>query len=101
MYKIIKEGFTPDGVKLVLLDWGEGRGLAIHAYPIARQCSLNRWIVAGELFLLAIAENQWRNYPAEQVRTDFEDLKTGAKQLADLREYFWNGKKDAYLLGLD
>lgn len=99
--KTLKKGTMPDGTEILLVDYENGRGVAIHAYPFAKNCSLNKWIVAGEKFTLVIAENKYRNYFAEQVRADFNALQTGEKQLADLRPYFWNGEKDTYLLGLD
>ena len=35
------------------------------------------------------------------LKADYEELKNGTKTLADLKSYFWNGKRDYYVLGLE
>ena len=35
------------------------------------------------------------------LKADYEELKNGTKTLADLKSYFWNGKRDCYVLGLE
>lgn len=37
----------------------------------------------------------------KMVKADFEALKSGEKRLEDLSEHFWNGEKDAYILGMN
>lgn len=54
----------------------------------------------GETFRLTISENQYADYTNENVKEDFEKLKSGEKQLDDMAKYFWNGKKDAIMLGI-
>lgn len=52
-------------------------------------------------FRLTIAENKYKNYSNDNVQSDYEALKSGIKTLYDLSEYFWNGKQDMWLLGMN
>lgn len=95
--KIIEESKMIDGVEIQLEDWdGE---LAIGAYPTAQRSS-GYWIRGGEMFRLMISANEYRGYLNDDVRADFEALKDGKKALEDLADYFWNGKRDAEILGM-
>ena len=40
-------------------------------------------------------------YTNDDVKNDFEALKTGSKTLEDLSEHFWYGRRDMYYLGMD
>lgn len=42
-----------------------------------------------------------KNYTSDMLKADYEELKNGTKTLADLKSYFWNGKRDCYVLGLE
>lgn len=94
--KIIEKSTTKNGVEIQLEDW-EGK-LAIGAYPIAKNGF--GFVKYGEKFRLTISENQYICYSNDDVRADFEKLKEGEKQLEDMKNYFWNEKKDAIMLGI-
>lgn len=96
--EIIEKAITPSGVKMQLEKWDDG--MMIGAYPIAQRGD-SCWVRGGETFRLSIASNKYKNYSNEQVREDFEALKNGDKTLMDLAEYFWNGDKDKYRLGIE
>ena len=98
MQKIIDKAVLSDGTKIQLEDWHDKN--TIGAYPIAK--NTNKWglIRKGESFRLGISQNKYRNYTEENVLSDYEALKNGDKTLIDLREYFWNTKKDEFYLGL-
>lgn len=106
--KVIEKAETPDGIKIQLEDWREHNtpdfpdcyGFEIGAYPIAQKTSKSGIIKGGELFRLTISQNKYLNYTNEMVKSDFQDLKSGVKKLADLKIHFWNREKDAYILGL-
>lgn len=38
---------------------------------------------------------------SDMLKADYKELKNGTKTLADLKSYFWNGKRDGYVLGLE
>lgn len=106
--KVIDRAVMPDGTKIQLEDWHDKNtkecpdlhGYTIGAYPIAK--NTNKWglIRKGETFRLGIAQSKYRNYTDENVLSDYMAFKIGDKTLADLREYFWNTKKDEFYLGL-
>ena len=108
MHKIIDKAVLSDGTEIQLEDWHDKNtkeypdlhGYTIGAYPIAK--NTNKWglIRKGESFRLGISQNKYRNYTEENVLSDYEALKNGDKTLIDLREYFWNTKKDEFYLGL-
>ena len=94
--KVLEKSFTKAGIKVQLEKWEDG--LQIGAYPIAKNST---WIIkAGEPFRLTIAENKYKNYTSENVKADFESLKSGEKSLEILSKYFWYGEKDMALLGM-
>ena len=39
------------------------------------------------------------NYTKDMLKTDYEALKNGTKTLADLKNHFWNHKRDCFVLG--
>lgn len=96
---VIERSTTPDGISIQLENWNGS--LHIGAYPIAKNTTKCRGTQAGKEFRLTIAENKYKNYNNSNVRADYEALKSGVKSLHDLSEYFWNGKKDMWLLGMD
>lgn len=104
--KIIEKATMPNGTEIQLEDWSEKNtaeypdlyGLVIFAYPIAKNSS--NFIRSGEKFALVIPENKYHNYSNDDIRADFEALKSGEKSLEDLSEHFWNGRKDMFLLGM-
>lgn len=104
--KIIEKTTMPNGTKIQLEDWTEDNtpeypdtyGFTIGAYPTAR--NNYRFTRRNETFRLDISANKYRNYTNEDVKADFESLKNGTKQLNDLSDYFWNGKRDMYVLGM-
>lgn len=96
--KIIEKATMPNGTKILLEKWDDG--FAIGAYPIAKNNSKYGFINRGENFRLTISNNKYINYTSENVKADFEALKSGNKTLEDLAKYFWNGRKDMYYLGM-
>ena len=104
--KIIEKTTTANGVKMQLEVWSEYNtpdfpnlyGLTIAAYPIAK--NYGKIIKRGKPFRLGISMSNYSGYTNEMVKADFESLKSGEKRLEDLSEHFWNGKDDAYLLGM-
>lgn len=107
--KIIERAVTPNGIKIQLEDWSENNtkaypnlhGFTIGTYPIAKNTGKYRWVEAGRTFRLDISMNQYRGYLNDDVKADFESLKSGEKLLEDLADHFWNGKKDMWYLGMD
>ena len=107
--KILERAVMPNGTKIQLEDWSEYNtaeypdtyGFAIGAYPIAKNTSKNRLIQSRREFRLTILTNRYMNYTNDDIKNDFEALKTGSKKLEDLSEHFWYGKRDMYYLGMD
>lgn len=106
--KILEKATTPNEIEIQLEDWSDQNtaeypdlyGLTIGAYPTAKNSSKYKWIEAGNKFRLGITANKYSNYSNDDVKSDFEALKSGEKILEDLAPHFWNGKKDMYLLGM-
>lgn len=106
MIEVIEKAILTDGTEIYLEDWSSKNtekypdlyGFQIGAYPIAKNGG--RWIKSGEKFRLTISHNNLMNYTNEDVKADFEALKSGQKSLEDLSGHFWNGKKDMYYLGM-
>lgn len=99
--KILEKATTPNGIEIQLEDWSNGicsYKSQIGAYPIAKHNLM--WIKQGEKFRLNIYASEYSNYSNDDVKSDFEALKSGEKTLEDLAPHFWNGKKDMYLLGM-
>lgn len=107
--KIIERAVMPNGTEIQLEDWRDKNtqefsdlyGLTIGTYPIAKNTKKYRWVKSGEKFRLQISANQYRGYLNDNVRADFEALKSGEKSLEDLADHFWNGEKDMWLLGMN
>lgn len=107
--KIIEWAVMPNGTEIQLEDWSENNtkeypdlyGLTIGAYPIAKNTVKYKWIESGEKFRLQISVNQHSGYSNDDVKADFEALKSGEKSLEDLADHFWNGEKDMWLLGMN
>lgn len=108
-YKIIDRAIMPDGTEIYLEDWSKSNsqeypdvhGMTIGAYPIARRTSKGGFIRGGERFRLTIAMNSYSGYSNDMVKADYKALKRGKKKLEDLAEHFWDGDKDAWLLGMN
>lgn len=97
--EILERAKTPHGIEIQLEDWdGE---LTIGAYPIAQNSSQTGYIKKGKIFRLAISMNRYKNYSNEEVKADFEALKTGEKTPEDLSDHFYNAQKDMYYLGMN
>lgn len=107
--KVIERVVMSNGTKVQLEDWRKENtkeypdlyGLTIGAYPIARNTTKYRWIESGQKFRIDISMNQYNGYSNEDVKADFEALKSGKKSLEDLKDHFWNGEKDMWLLGMN
>lgn len=106
--EIIERAVMPNGTEIQLEDWSSQNtleypnlyGLAIGAYPIAKNTGKGRWVESGKRFRLTISYNNHSGYSNDDVKADFTALKNGKKHLEDLAARFWNGKKDMYYLGM-
>lgn len=106
--QVIDKAITPDGTEIQLEDWHtkntkaypDLHGYTIGAYPIAKNTSRSGWIRKGEKVRLGIARNEYAKYTDDMVLADYEALKDGTKTLTDLREHFWNGERECYVLDL-
>ena len=107
--KVIERAVMPNGTEILLEDWSDKNtpvfpvlyGLQIGAYPIARNTGKYKWIEGGQMFRISISMNQYTGYTNDDVKADFEALKSGEKNLEDLATHFWNGEKDMGYLGMD
>lgn len=106
-----------DGTEVQLEDWGLNRTLhpmtppdtktqnesfrlVIGIYPKAIRSGRYGHPRPGEKFRLIVSSNRTLGYTDVQIKRDYEDLLSGAKTIADLQEYFWNGQQDRWVLGL-
>ncbi len=104
--KVIERATMLNGTEIYLEDWSEKNtaeypdlyGLTIGAYPIAKNSST--FIRSGEKFRLTISQNKYQNYSNDDVKADFEALKSGEKSIEDLSDRFWDGRKDMFILGM-
>lgn len=107
--KVIERAVMLNGMEIQLEDWSENNtkeypdlhGFTIGAYPIAKNTGKYRWIESGQTFRIDISVNQHSGYSNDDVKVDFEALKSGEKSLEDLANHFWNGEKDMWLLGMN
>lgn len=107
--KVLECAVMPNGTEIQLEDWSGNNtpeypnlyGLQIGSYPIAKNTGKWGWVKSGQRFRLAIAMNQNTGYTNDDVKADFEALKSGKKNLEDLATHFWNGEKDMWYLGMD
>lgn len=98
---------TPDGIKIRLEDWSGHNteklpglyGLVIVAHPIAKHDSKDGRIKTGDTFRLQIPHSE--GYSNDNVREDYEALKSGTKTLEDLAPHFWNGDEVKLCLGIE
>jgi len=94
--KIIEHAVMPNGTEILLEDWRDKNtleypdlyGLQISAYPIAKNTGKFRWIKGGKTFRISIPMNQYVGYTNDDVKADFEALKSGEKGLEDLAAHF-------------
>ncbi len=107
--KIIERAIMPNGTEILLEDWSDKNtsecpdlyGLQIGAYPTAKNTGKFRWIEGGQTFRLSISMNLYTGYSNDDVKADYEALKSGKKSLEDLAAHFWNGEKDMWYLGMN
>jgi len=106
--KIIERAVMPNGTEIQLEDWREHNsekcpdlyGFEIGAYPVARRTGKYRLVRERDNFRLSIASNIYSGYTIEQLKADYEALKSGDITLEDLAPHFWNGEKDMFYLGM-
>ena len=101
--KVLERAKTPDGVDIKLEDWSDSHvgEYCIGAYPIAQRTGKYGWVEGGRKFRHSIYTNEYKEYFHDDLVRDFEALKSGEKRLEDLAEYFWNGQKDMWYLGMN
>lgn len=89
--KVLERATMPDGTEIQLEEWKNK--LYIGAYPLARRSGKYILMQEGEKFRLTIC--------SKKPFSDFKALQEGNKILEDLSNYFWNGKKDMWYLGMN
>ena len=98
--KVIKKSKMADGTKIQIEDWREDysfeKTLEIGVYPKAQNSSKNGYIEKNNEFRLSLTN--FKN--DKQVENTFGQLEKGQIRLGDLSDYFRNGKKDKFYLGL-
>ncbi len=107
--KVIERAVMPNGTEIQLEYWSDKNtpqypdlyGLQISAYPTAKNTGKFRWIESGQTFRLSIPMNSYTGYSNDDVKADFEVLKSGEKSLEDLATHFSNGEKDMWYLGMN
>lgn len=106
--QVIDKAITSDGIEIELRNLsGEHKlpdynGMVIIFRTIAKKTfPPNRgWYAQkGKEFHSCIC--CYKNYTSDMLKEDYEELKRCTKTLADLKSYFWNGKRDSYVLGLE
>lgn len=106
--QILDNAITPDGIEIELRDLnGEHKlpdynGMEIAFRTVAKNTfpPNDGWYAQkGKEFHLCIC--CYKNYTSNMLKADYEELKNGTKTIADLESYFWNGKRDCYVLGLE
>lgn len=95
MLKIIERTKMPDGTD-IQLEYDDVIGWHIGAYPIAKATGKYNLVKRNETFRLTIA-----NFGSENLcKAIYKDLECGTLDLTDLTQYYWNGNKDLYYMGL-
>ena len=98
--KIVKKSKMPDGTDIQIEDWknvySHIKTLSIATYPKAKNTSMSGFIERNKTFRLELSklEND------EQVENIFNELEKGTISLEELSDYFYNGHKDMYYLGM-
>ena len=87
--KIVKKSKMPDGTDIQIEDWK-------NVYSKAKNTSMSGFIERNKTFRLELSklEND------EQVENIFNELEKGTISLEELSDYFYNGHKDMYYLGM-
>lgn len=98
--KIIKKTKMPNGTDIQIEDWREDypflKVFDIGVYPNAKNSSKYRFIYANETFRLTLTGFESN----KQVEKIFNQLEKGKIKLEELSEYFQNGNRDKFYLGL-
>jgi len=106
---ILEKAVMLDGTEIQLEDWSEQNtekfpnlyGLEIGTYPIAKKTNKYKLVKDGQKFRLSISVNNYSGYTNDNVKADFEALKSGEKKIEDLSKHFWNSEKDMWYLGMN
>lgn len=98
--KVIKKSQMPDGTKIQIEEWKDNythnNTLTIGTYPIAKNTSTSGYIEKNKTFRLELSNLK----DDEQVESVFNQLEKGSISLEELCDYFYNGHKDKYYLGI-
>ena len=101
--QVIDKVVTPDGIEIELRDLsGEHKLPDYNGMEIVKKTfppNKGWYAQKGKEFHSCIC--YYKNYTSDMLKADYEELKNGTKTLADLKSYFWNGKRDSYVLGLE
>ena len=98
--KILKKSQMPDGTNIQIEDWKNDysyiKTLTIGTYPKAKNTSISGYIEKNKNFRLELSSFE----SDEQVENVFKELEKGKISLENLSEYFREGQKDKFYLGL-
>mgnify|MGYP001041827481 CR=1 FL=1 len=98
--KVIKRTQMPDGTEIQIEDWKENysfiKTISIGAYPKAKNSSETGFIERNRKFRLSLC-----NFESDkQVESIFNQLEKGYISLEELSNYFREGHRDMYYLGM-
>jgi hypothetical protein len=100
---IVDKGVMPDGTEIQLEDWRQDYdnlfGYMIATYPIAKNTGKRGWVRGGREFRLSITINECKNYDA--VKAEYDALIRGEKTLEDMAQYFYDGERAMWYLGMN
>lgn len=98
--KVIKKSQMPDGTNIQIEDWREDysfiKTISIGAYPKAKNSSETGFIQRNRTFRLGLEDFE----SDKQVENIFNQLEKGDITLEELSNYFREGHKDMYFLGM-
>lgn len=105
--QVLNKAITPDGIEIELHDLSGEHKLPDYNGMIIVFCTVAKntfpegkgwYSQKGKKFRSCIC--YCKNYTSDMLMADYEELKNGTKTLTDLKSYFWNGKRDCYVLGV-
>ena len=103
---VIDEAVTPDGIKIQLKDFTDEYylpdyyGMIICFQTVAKNTfpKGKGWYAQKDKKFSSCVYSRG-NYTKDMLKADYEALKNGTKTLADLKNHFWNHKRDCFVLG--
>lgn len=103
---VIDEAVTPDGIKIQLKDFTDEYylpdyyGMIICFQTVAKNTfpKGKGWYAQKDKKFSSCVYSRG-NYTKDMLKADYEALKNATKTLADLKNHFWNHKRDCFVLG--